>query len=64
MNFTSDRTGFITVSAVEDDIALEYDDKFKLQFINESPDFIDQVEGLGEYIRDTVTVNIIDSDRK
>ena len=55
---------FITLSAVKDGIALEYDDKFKLQFVHELPNFIEQIERLGEFIRHTVIVNIIDNDRK
>ena len=49
-----------------DDITLEYDDTVILRFIVNPglAGLIQQLEAVGEYIRDTATVNIIDSDRK
>ena len=45
-----------------DQIALEYDDSIILIFTPDNPVFINGLEGLGEYIRDTAIVNIIDND--
>ena len=45
-----------------DEIALEYDDSIILIFTPDNPVFINGLEGLGEYIRDTAIVNIIDND--
>ena len=45
-----------------DHITLEYDDRIKLVFTPNNPALIPVVEDVGEYIRDTVIVNIIDND--
>ena len=43
-------------------ITLEYDDRVKLTFTPSSADLLSDVESLGEYIRDTATVNVVDND--
>ena len=53
-----------SLSAPNDDITLEYADRVQLRFTPESPSLITTLEGLGEYVRDTVTVNITDDDRE
>ena len=45
-----------------DQITLEYDDIIKFVFTPDNPALIPGVEGVGEYIRDTAIVNIIDND--
>ena len=53
------------VFAFNDRITLEYDDKVLLRFTSSSSSsFITNLENAGEYIRDTATVNIIDSNCK
>ena len=47
-----------------DQITLEYDDRVLLVFTPDNPGLIPGVEGVGEYIRDTAIVNIIDNDSK
>ena len=47
-----------------DQITLEYDDRIKLVFTPSYPDLIPVVEDVGEYIRDTAIVNIIDNDSR
>ena len=47
-----------------DDITLEYDDTVILVFTPDEDDLIEFYEGEGEYIRDSVTVYILDTDRK
>ena len=42
-----------------DTITLEYDDRVRLRF---TPDSSALLDGVGEYIRDSTTVNIIDND--
>ena len=42
-----------------DTITLEYDDRVRLMF---TPDSSALLDGVGEYIRDSTTVNIIDKD--
>ena len=56
----------IQLFSKNDDITLEYNDTVILKFIvNPGHAFlIQQLEAAGEYIRDTVTVDIIDDDRK
>ena len=55
---------FINLLTANDDITLEYDDRVKLTFTPSSADLLSDVESLGEYIRDTATVNIVDNDSK
>ena len=47
-----------------DQITLEYDDRVQLVFTPSYPDLIPVVEDVGEYIRDTAIVNIIDNDSR
>ena len=66
MDFCGDQIGndAVRVTALSDDIALEYDDSVILTFTPNDPDLISTVEAAGEYIRDTATVNIRDNDCK
>ena len=57
----SEEIGLFTTN---DEITLEYDDRVLLRFTPDNPGLIPGLEGFGEYIRDTVTVHIIDSDYK
>ena len=54
----------IRLFANNDEITLEYDDRALLSFTPDNPVLIPALEGNGEYIRDTATVHIIDSDCK
>ena len=47
-----------------DEITLEYDDRVLLMFTPDNTVLIPALEGVGEYIRDTATVHIIDNDCK
>ena len=47
-----------------DEITLEYDDRVLLRFTPDNPGLIPGLEGMGENIRDTATVHIIDNDCK
>ena len=55
-------TANIRLFASNDDISLEYDDRVQLVFTPDNPALITCVEGLGQYIRTTATVKIIDND--
>ena len=46
----------------DDETTLEYDDSVNLIFTPRNPLLIDGIEDTGEFIRDTATVNIIDTD--
>ena len=55
----------IQLSAVDDDIFNEGDERFTLNYAhNNGPEFVDVVEVMGEFIRHTATVIIIDNDCK
>ena len=54
----------IRLFATNDEVTLEYDDRVLLRFTPDQPVLIPSPEGMGEYIRDTATVHIIDSDCK
>ena len=54
----------IRLFTANDEITLEYDDRVLLRFTPDNPGLIPGLEGMGEYIRDTATVHIIDSDCK
>lgn len=54
----------VNLLTADDDITLEYDDRVKLTFTPSSADLLSDVDSLGEYIRDTATVNIVDYDSK
>ena len=47
-----------------DDVTLEDNETVVLRFTPETPALISSVEDVGQYIRDTAIVNIIDDDRK
>ena len=55
-------TARIRLFTSNDDISLEYDDRVRLVFTPDNPAHITDVEGLGQYIRTTSIVNIIDND--
>ena len=54
----------VNLSPSNDEVTLEYDDRVLLRFTPDQPVLIPSPEGYGEYIRDTATVHIIDSDCK
>ena len=54
----------IRLFAAEDAISHEYDDRVLLSFIPDNLGLITGLQAFGEYIRDTATVNINDSDSK
>ena len=54
----------IRLFTANDEIALEYNDRVLLEFIPSNLALITGVEGVGEYIRYTASVNIIDIDCK
>ena len=47
-----------------DIVTLEYDDTVILFFSPDEPDLIELYESEGEYIREHVVINIVDSDRE
>ena len=54
----------IVIQTIDDDITLEYDDRLDLTFAL-SPDVADltqMLEAEGEYLRNTVSVTIVDND--
>ena len=55
---------FMQLFTTNDIISLEYEDTVTLRFTPSLSNLIQLVEDGGEFIRDTATVNIIDSDRK
>ena len=57
-------TANIRLFTSNDDICLEYDDMVLLVFTPDNPLLITGVESLGQYIRTTATVRIIDDDGK
>ena len=54
----------IRLFTANDEITLEYDDRVLLRFTPDNSALVPGLEGLGEYIRDTATVHIIDNDGK
>ncbi|CAI8022404.1 hypothetical protein GBAR_LOCUS13163 [Geodia barretti] len=52
----------IRLFAANDEIALEYDDRVLLTFAPDNPALITDLPANGEYVRDSATVNIVDSD--
>ena len=57
-------TANIHLFTSNDDISLEYDDRVLLVFTPDNPALVPGLEGLGQYIRTTATVRIIDNDGK
>ena len=53
----------IRLFTANDEITLEFDDRVLLMFTPDNPGLIPGLEGMGEYMRDTATVHIIDNDR-
>ena len=50
---------------MDDNIALEGKEMFKLNYVNTVMDeFVDVVENMGEFVRNEATVYITDDDRK
>ena len=60
----SDPVAKIELCTRNDAVTLEYDDTVLLLFSPDESDLIQIYEDEGEYIRDIVTVHIIDNDRK
>ena len=56
--------GVISISALDDFVTLEYDDRVLLTFTPSNPALVPGLESVGEYIRDTSIVNINDTDSK
>ena len=54
----------IHLVTMNDDITLEYDGKVVLTFAPQTAGNSTDIENVGEYIRRTATVNVIDTDRK
>ena len=54
----------IRLFTTNDEVTLEYYDRVLLKFTPNDPALIPGLKGYGEYIRDTATVNVIDSDCK
>ena len=50
----------IRLCAANDFIALEYDDRVLLTFAPDNPALITGLPAMGEYVRDSATVNIIE----
>ena len=61
---TVTNTAVITLYIMDDGITLEYDDRVLLRFTPDNVDLIPGLESVGEYVRDTATVKIIDNDCK
>ena len=55
-------TASIRLFTSNDDISLEYDDRVLLVFTPDNHALVTAVESLGQYIRNTAIVNIIDND--
>ena len=60
----SNAAASIRLFTSNDDICLEYDDRVRLVFTPDIPAFVlvPGLEGIGQYIRTTATVRIIDDD--
>ena len=54
----------IHLFTANDEVTLEYEDRVQLDFNPTSADLITDLEAVGEYVRNTAIVNIIDSDCK
>ena len=52
----------IRLFTANDDISLEYDDRVRLEFTPDNPLLVAGLEGMGQYLRTTATVNIVDLD--
>ena len=54
----------IRLFTANDEVTLEYEDRVRLEFDPIPADLITGLESLGEYVRNTAIVNIIDNDCK
>ena len=54
----------IHLFTTNDEVTLEYDDRVRLDFNPTTAGLITGLEAVGEYVRNTAFVNIIDSDCK
>ena len=54
----------IRLFTANDQVTLEYDDRVRLDFDPTAANLITGLEAMGEYVRHTAFVNIIDSDCK
>ena len=54
----------IRLFTANDEVTLEYEDRVLLEFDPIPADLITGVESVGEYVRNTAIVNIIDNDSK
>ena len=54
-------SGEIHLFAANDETTLEYEDRVLLRFTADRLEVIHAIEAAGEYVRDTASVNIIDS---
>ena len=54
----------IRLFTANDEVTLEYDDRVRLDFIPTAAGLITGLESMGEYVRNTAIVNIIDNDCK
>ena len=54
----------IRLFTANDEVTLEYEDRVLLNFNSTAADLITALEDLGEYVRNTAIVNIIDNDCK
>ena len=57
-------TASIRLFTSNDDITLEYDDRVQLRLTPDDPALIPGLESIGEFIRDSAIVNIVDNDCK
>ena len=54
----------IRLFTANDEVTLEYEDRVRLNFDPTAADLIPGLESMGEYVRNTAIVNIIDNDCK
>ena len=54
----------IRLFTANDEVTLEYEDRVLLDFNPTAADLITALESMGEYVRNTAIVNIIDNDCK
>ena len=59
-----DNEAVIELSTRNDNITLEYNDTVLLLFTPEESGLIEYYESRGEYIRESMSVHIVDDDRK
>ena len=52
----------IRLFTANDEVTLEYEDRVRLDFDPTSAELITGLEAVGEYVRNTAIVNIIDND--